>query len=193
MENNELEEMKAQLALLNEKLEKEHIVNEKLTKETLRNKTRLVNTNKYFILVVDGLCMVFGPALIWYLRMYNFPIWLGFLAIAVTAFDFFAQLVLFNKLNLNSFTNENVVNSIKKFKDFKKYHKILLTFEWGITAIAFISIFLWASQILSKQGLIIYAICLALLIPLGIWSVTSRQKKIYSTCDKIIEQLEEKV
>ena len=192
MENDELEIMRAQLALLNEKLKKEHIINEKLTKETLKNKTRFINTNKYLILVIDGLCVVFGPAIIWNLRMYNFPIWLGILAIALTAFDFIAQLVLFNKLNLNGFTNENVADAIKRFKDFKKYHRILITFEWGITAIAFISIFVWASKILSKHGLSIFAICLALLIPLGIWSISFSQKKIYSTCDEIIEQLEEK-
>ena len=192
MENKELEEMRAQLALLNEKLEKEHIINEKLTKETLRNKTRFINTNKYLILVIDGLCIVFGPALIWYLRMYNFPIWLGILAIALTAFDFVAQLILFNKLNLNGFTSENVADAIKRFKDFKKYHRILIAFEWGITATAFISIFVWASKILSKHGLIIFAISLALLIPLGIWSISFSQKKIYSTCDEIIIQLEEK-
>lgn len=192
MENNELEEMRAQLALLNEKLEKEHIVNEKLTKETLSNKTHFINTSKYLMLVIDGLCIVFGPALIWNLKTYNFPIWLGILAIALTAFDFIAQLILFNKLNLNGFTNENVANSIKRFKDFKKYHRILIMFEWGITAIAIIFIFTWSSKILSKQGLIILAICLALLIPLGIWSISFSQKKIYSTCDEIIEQLEEK-
>ena len=187
-----MEEMRAQLALLNEKLEKEHIINEKLTNVALETKTRIINTDKYLTLIIDGLCIVFGPALIWNLKTYNFPIWLGILAIALTSFDFIAQLILFNKLNLNGFTSENVANSIKRFKDFKKYHRILIMFEWGIAAIAFISIFTWSSKILSKQGLIIFAICLALLIPLGIWSISFSQKKIYSTCDEIIEQLEEK-
>lgn len=37
MENNELEEMRAQLAILNEKLENESIVDERLVSEATKN------------------------------------------------------------------------------------------------------------------------------------------------------------
>jgi len=192
MENNELEEMRAQLALLNEKLEREYIVNEKLTNVALETKTRIINTDKYLTLIIDGLCLIFGPVLIWVLRQYNFPIWLGVYMIVYTALDFIAQFLLYNKLNLNEITSENIACSIKRLRDFKKKHRILIMLEGMLSAIGLFFLYVWALQILSKQASVLAIISGALVIIGGVLIVSFSQKKVYSACDEIIEQLEEK-
>lgn len=120
MENNELEEMKAQLAMLNKKLEKESIINEKLTKATLNSKTQILNINNYKTLILDGLGLVFGPVIFWELFEFNFPIWIGIAIIVLTTIDIIINLILFRKLNLNEIMNENVSSSISKLKSIRK-------------------------------------------------------------------------
>ena len=45
--NSELETMRAQIALLKEKLDKETIVSEKILRDTMRHKARTINTNAW--------------------------------------------------------------------------------------------------------------------------------------------------
>lgn len=192
MENNELEEMKAQLAMLNKKLEKESIINEKLTKATLNSKTQILNINNYKTLILDGLGLVFGPVIFWELFEFNFPIWIGIAIIVLTTIDIIINLFLFRKLNLNEIMNENVSSSISKLKKYKKSHRRWLCIQCVIGAILLAFIYIWWAQaILSRKAFILGVSCGMILIAGGIWSVSKCQKKVYYTCDELIEQLGE--
>jgi len=193
MENNELEEMKAQLAVLNDKLEKESILNEKLTTKVLKSKTRIIDTNKNVSLILDILCLAFGPAIIQYARVqFGFPLWLGILAIAFTASDFIANLVLYMGINTKKLMNEDVVTSVTRLNKFKKSHKTMICIEWGIATMLIVFIIVWAWHILSMQGNILFIICSGITIIGAVWITKSAQKIVYSACDEIIEQLEER-
>ena len=128
MENNELEEMRAQLATLNEKLEGESIVDEKHFSEV--TKKHLSELQRKLI----GRIIIFGvltPILSYFLGLY-FGLWcLGIIALSIYVYRMTRQ------TDSTSMTMVEYTQRIRKaLKTYKKANK----FMW-IISIAFIMLF----------------------------------------------------
>ena len=57
MENINLDEMRAQFAILQDKLQKQEIVSDRLLRETMKAKTTPINFNKRIVYICTGICI----------------------------------------------------------------------------------------------------------------------------------------
>ena len=85
--NRELETMRAQIALLKEKLDKETIVSEKLLRDTMRHKARTINTNAWISVAASIFVIIWALA---YIPKEGFSWWFaGATVLMMLVCDFF--------------------------------------------------------------------------------------------------------
>ena len=85
--NSELETMRAQIALLKEKLDKETIVSEKLLRDTMRHKARNINTNAWISVASSIFVIIWAVA---YIPNEGFSWWFsGATVLMMLVCDFF--------------------------------------------------------------------------------------------------------
>ena len=85
--NSELETMRAQIALLKEKLDNETIVSEKLLRDTMRHKARSINTNAWISVVASIFVIIWAVA---YIPKEGFSWWFsGVTVLMMLVCDFF--------------------------------------------------------------------------------------------------------
>lgn len=184
-----LEEMRQQMALLKEKLDKEELVNERLLRETMHSKARSINHEAIW----SGVCAIFViVAMLTTFHPMGFS-W-GF-CIGTTIFMLVCLgATLYQHRDINSRTmNGDLLTVVKTMRRLKKNYRDWLKF-------AFPAIILWMGWI----GYEIYRMsegnwkivgatmggCLIGATIGGILGLASH-KKVIRTCDEIIKSIEE--
>ena len=186
MENNELEEMKAQLAVLNEKLEKENIVDEKLLGEATKKHLSELQRKLIGRIVIITLWAAF---FYWKLELGIFLLWcVGLLVISIYTYLVVRQ---------GNSVSMPVTEYARRLRKALKIYKIGNRFLWILTIILILA---WATYVLVlnwpsnlEQAFIILFVCFLIAL---ILLVTFFISNVYTTPDvelkleKVLEDLE---
>ena len=121
MENNELEEMRAQLATLNEKLENESIVDERLVSEATKKHLSELQRKLIGRIVLFG---VLAPCLSYFLGLY-FGLW----CLGIVVLSIYVYLMTHKTISASMNVTEYVQRIRKALKTFKKANKFLWVFS----------------------------------------------------------------
>lgn len=134
MENNELEEMRAQLATLNEKLENESIVDEKLVSEATKKHISKLQRKLIGRIIMFTLLAAY---FYWKLELGIFLLWsLGILVISI---------YMYLVVRKGNSTSMPVTEYARRLRKALKIYKIGNRFMWILTIIL---IFAWGTYVL---------------------------------------------
>ena len=155
MENDELEEMRAQLASLNEKLEGESIVDERHFSEATR--THLSELQRKLIRRIV-LFSVLAPILYYFLGLY-FGLWcFGIVILSIYVYQ------IAGKTYSASMTVTEYAQRLRKaLKTYKKANKImwilsiLLILAFGTYVLVYVLVFPWSSDL--GPALVVFIVC----------------------------------
>lgn len=190
IDSKELQEMKVQLELLTQKLERETIVNERLIRHSMKEKANTLRRN---IIIESLVCIIMIPFFIWILpqisphSMYFCAISTAFMVLAL-AYNYY----MYRKFHTKDFSEANLIEARKATLKFKQ-----LTRRWTFCiGIPFLMVFIpWFvyenAQVykgeMLERVLIFAAIGLLIGGVIGIYQFN----KTLRTTDEILMQIEE--
>ena len=193
MENNEinnsdLETMRAQIALLKEKLDKETIVSEKLLRDTMRHKARNINTNAWISVAASIFVIIWAVA---YIPKEGFSWWFaGATVLMMLVCDFFTW-KYHKDVNAKTMSGDllTVAKVMKKLRDNYK--------KWLKYSIAMISVwFVWLSiefciQLNDWRLAVVMIIALLIGLAIGGFIGLKMHNSVIRNAEEIISQIEE--
>lgn len=188
-ESTELDDMRAQMAVLKEKLNKEEIVTDSLLKSTMKGKMSTINRQAVISICAAVFVLTYGN---WVWHDIGASLWfiggtslLMIVCIVIT-------ILMHKKMSQTDITNGNLLTVAKNAKKLKEQY-----IKWQRIGIPLVCIwFVWfAVDLLIKSDDIASVLCLiggGLIggIVGGIYG-QSMHKKVLRACDEIIKQIEE--
>lgn len=186
--NSELETMRAQIALLKDKLDKETIVSEKLLRDTMRHKARNINNNAW-ISVVASIFVIFWALA--YLPSEGFSWW--FIAATILMMlvcDFFTW-KYHKDVNAKTMSGD-LLTVAKVMKQLRDNYKKWLKYSIAIIVVWFVWFAIEYCIQLSDWRVAAFMI-IALLIGLAIGGFIGLKmhNAVIRNADEIISQIEE--
>ncbi len=192
MENNnfaELEELRSQMAVLKEKLNREEIVSERLLRQTMKGHVRFINSQAWVsgaacvavILMMPGLGQEFGLSL-----------WLILYTAAMMLFSMGATIVYHRGVSPDMM-NGNLLQVAKRMRKLKSDYKNWKYIGYPMAAAWFI----WFSAEIVLTTAVNRTMAMSLLSGLLVGGIAGvviglkMQKKTISTIDEIISQIED--
>lgn len=192
MENNnfaELEELRSQMAVLKEKLNREEIVSERLLRQTMKGHVRFINSQAWVsgaacvavILMMPGLGQEFGLSL-----------WLILYTAAMMLFSMGATIVYHRGVSPDMM-NGNLLQVAKRMRKLKNDYKNWKYIGYPMAAAWFI----WFSAEIVLTTAVNRTMAMSLLSGLLVGGIAGvviglkMQKKTISTIDEIISQIED--
>ena len=151
MENNELEEMRAQLATLNEKLEGENIVDESHLSEATKKHLSELQRKLIGRIILFG---VLAPFLSYFLGLY-FGLWcLGIVILSIYVYRMTGKAYSVS-MTVTEYTKKirKALKTYKKANKFMWIFSILLIVAWGI----YVLVLNWSSNL--GQALVALFVC----------------------------------
>lgn len=181
----ELQELKAQFNLINEKLEKQIIINETLIKESMKQKLSFVEKTFKLYVIAD---VIVAPLLIALLVLYNAPLalWL------ISAVALIVELVLYRreyrKLNTKELMTLGHIDAVERVAAFKKNCK-KITYVMLIPSISIFVLFVgMVTGYEFDKGTVIYYSIFVLIA--SIWGIL-RTRKVFSKLDYVLSKIKE--
>ena len=186
--NSELETMRAQIALLKEKLDKETIVSEKLLRDTMRHKARTINTNAWISVAASIFVIIWALA---YIPKEGFSWWFaGATVLMMLVCDFFTW--KYHK-NVNAKTmSGDLLTVAKVMKQLRDNYR-----KWLKYSIAMIAVwFVWLSaefciQLKDWKLALIMIIALLVGLSVGAFIGLKMHNAVIRNAEEIIQQIEE--
>lgn len=186
--NSELETMRAQIALLKEKLDKETIVSEKILRDTMRHKARTINTNAWVSVAASIFVIIWSLTTV---PSLGFSWWFaGATILMMLVCDFFTW--KYHK-DVNAKTmNGDLLTVAKVMKQLRDNYK-----KWLKYSIAMISVwFVWLSVeycIQLKDWKLVIIVMIALLVGLAVGGFIGLKmhNAVIRNAEEIIQQIEE--
>jgi uncharacterized membrane protein YfcA len=186
--NSELETMRAQIALLKEKLDKETIVSEKLLRDTMRHKARTINTNAWVSVGASIFVIIWALA---YIPKEGFSWWFaGATVLMMLVCDFFTW--KYHK-NVNAKTmSGDLLTVAKVMKQLRDNYK-----KWLKYSIAMISVwFVWLSaefciRLNDWKLALIMIVALLIGLVIGGFIGLKMHNSVIRNAEEIIKQIEE--
>ena len=188
-ETNELEEMRAQMALLKEKLDKEEILTDNLLKQTMTGKMSTINRYKWITLCAALFALTFGNVS-WYgiglpLR---FLIGTSLLMVASVV----ATWIIHAKMDEKDIMNGNLLEVAKNARKLKKQYITWQRIGWPVIVLWLVWFF-FELMSLDKDREYLWGLLIACVIGGiigGIWG-HMMNRKVMKACDDLIRQIEE--
>ncbi|MBO4654994.1 MAG: hypothetical protein J5644_05580 [Bacteroidales bacterium] len=186
--NSELETMRAQIALLKEKLDKETIVSEKLLRDTMRHKARSINTNAWISVAASIFVIIWAMV---YIPKEGFSWWFaGATVLMMLVCDFFTW-KYHKDVNAKTMSGDllTVAKVMKRLRDNYK--------KWLKYSIAMISVwFVWLSiefciQLKDWRLAIVMIITLLIGLAIGGFIGLKMHNSVIRNAEEIISQIEE--
>ena len=186
--NSELETMRAQIALLKEKLNKETIVSEKLLRDTMRHKARSINTNAWISVAASIFVIIWAMV---YIPKEGFSWWFaGATVLMMLVCDFFTW-KYHKDVNAKTMSGDllTVAKVMKRLRDNYK--------KWLKYSIAMISVwFVWLSiefciQLKDWRLAIVMIIALLIGLAIGGFIGLKMHNSVIRNAEEIISQIEE--
>jgi hypothetical protein len=188
-ETNELEEMRAQMALLQEKLNKEEILTDNLLKQAMTGKMSTINRYKWVVLIASIFALTFGN-MSWYQIGLPLRFLIGTSVLMVVAVV--VMWIIHAKMDERDIIDGNMLEVAKNAKKLKMqyitwqrigYPLIVLWLAWFAYEVMSLNAdkeYLWGLLIASTVGGVIG----------GIWG-HMMNRKVLRACDDLIRQIEE--
>ena len=186
--NSELETMRAQIALLKEKLDKETIVSEKLLRDTMRHKARNINANAWISVAASIFVIIWAMV---YIPKEGFSWWFaGATVLMMLVCDFFTW-KYHKDVNAKTMSGDllTVAKVMKRLRDNYK--------KWLKYSIAMISVwFVWLSiefciQLKDWRLAIVMIIALLIGLAIGGFIGLKMHNSVIRNAEEIISQIEE--
>ena len=186
--NSELETMRAQIALLKDKLDKETIVSDKLLRDTMRHKTRNINANAW-VSVGASIFVIFWA--LTFLPIEGFSWWFaGATILMMLVCDFFTW--KYHK-DVNAKTmNSDLLTVAKVMKQLRDNYKKWLKYSIGLIAVWFVWFAVEYCILLSDWRVALFMI-IALFVGLAIGGFIGLKmhNSVIRNAEEIISQIEE--
>ena len=186
--NSELETMRAQIALLKEKLDKETIVSDKLLRDTMRHKARNINANAWVSVGASIFVILWALT---FLPSEGFSWWFaGATILMMLVCDFFTW--KYHK-DVNAKTiNSDLLTVAKVMKQLRDNYKKWLKYSIGLIAVWFVWFAVEYCILLSDWRVALFMI-IALLVGLaiGCFIGLKMHNSVIRNAEEIISQIEE--
>ncbi len=187
MDSKELMEMKEQLAILTQKLNKETIVNGRLMRRAMKDKVSKMQRNALF----KGIAIAFAiPYTVWICHLLGISLWLCTFTILFLGIALVYDYRIHNVLKPREALYGNLMDVQKKVLHIKQAYK-----DWLKVSIPFLIIWCtWFLYELSRQNHIpAEAILFGFLVggTIGGTVAIHQYRKVQRTTDEILEQIEE--
>ena len=186
--NSELETMRAQIALLKEKLDKETIVSDKLLRDTMRHKARNINANAWVSVGASIFVILWALT---FLPSEGFSWWFaGATILMMLVCDFFTW--KYHK-DVNAKTmNSDLLTVAKVMKQLRDNYKKWLKYSIGLIAVWFVWFAVEYRILLSDWRVALFMI-IALLVGLAIGGFIGLKmhNSVIRNAEEIISQIEE--
>jgi len=186
--NSELETMRAQIALLKEKLDKETIVSEKILRDTMRHKARSINTNAWISVAASIFVMIWALA---YIPKEGFSWWFaGATVLMMLVCDFFTW-KYHKDVNAKTMSGD-LLTVAKVMKQLRDNYK-----KWLKYSIAMISVwFVWLSaefciRLNDWKLALIMIVALLIGLVIGGFIGLKMHNSVIRNAEEIIKQIEE--
>lgn len=186
--NSELETMRAQIALLKDKLDKETIVSEKLLRDTMRHKARTINNNAW-ISVVASIFVIFWS--LTFLPSEGFSWWFVAATILMMLVCDFFTWKYHKDVNAKTMSGD-LLTVAKVMKQLRDNYKKWLKYSIGLIAVWFVWFAVEYCILLSDWRVALFMI-IALLVGLAIGGFIGLKmhNSVIRNAEEIISQIEE--
>ena len=186
--NSELETMRAQIALLKEKLDKETIVSEKILRDTMRHKARTINTNAWVSVGASIFVIIWSLTTV---PSLGFSWWFaGATILMMLVCDFFTW-KYHKDVNAKTMSGD-LLTVAKVMKQLRDNYK-----KWLKYSIALISIwFVWLSiefciQLNDWRLAVVMIIALLIGLAIGGFIGLKMHNSVIRNAEEIIQQIED--
>jgi hypothetical protein len=186
--NSELETMRAQIALLKDKLDKETIVSEKLLRDTMRHKARTINNNAW-ISVVASIFVIFWA--LTFLPSEGFSWWFtGATILMMLVCDFFTW-KYHKDVNAKTMSGD-LLTVAKVMKQLRDNYKKWLKYSIAIIVVWFIWFAVeYCIQLSDWRVAVIMIIALLIGLAIGGFIGLKMHNAVIRNAEEIISQIEE--
>ena len=186
--NSELETMRAQIALLKDKLNKETIVSEKLLRDTMRHKARNINNNAW-ISVAASIFVIFWALA--YLPSEGFSWWFsGATILMMIVCDFFTW-KYHKDVNAKTMSGD-LLTVAKVMKQLRDNYKKWLKYSIIMIAVWFIWLCIEFCMRYNDWRLSLFVIVILLIsLAIGGFIGLKMHNSVIRNAEEIIEQIEE--
>ncbi len=181
----ELQELKEQFKILNEKLEKQTIINETLIKESIRKKLSYVEKTFKLYVIAD---IIVAPLLITLFLLYKAPLALWIIVAVALTIELFLFRREYRKLNTKELMTLGHIDAVERVTAFKKNCK-KITYVMIIPSISIFVLFVgMITGYKFDMGSVIYY---AIFCLLALTYEYVRTKKMFTKLDLVLKQIKE--
>ena len=184
----ELQELKNQFSLLNEKLEKQRIINEEMIQESMKEKLSYIEKwYKKQFLVCTIVCPIISTIFMIQYMNKGFGYW-GFsiFVLVLALVELYWNRICYKALDIKNLSNLNMIQATEKIIK----HKQLRTMRNKFFIIPFIILIIWTFLVASEFSwnlpvfiLLVFMLCISL--SLGIYQSKQNRKKLESVLEQI--------
>lgn len=187
---NEWKEMKEQLALLNNKLEKESIVNERLMRTIMKDKARSLRKKA----IIEAIITIIGiPYFLWVVpELLGLSLYLCVFVAIMMALALVYNYIIHSNFHPDSFMSDNLVKARQDTLRMKKLYANWTKYIGIPFAITFFCWFIYEIMHIMHGAALqsaLWGMCVGLAIglPFGIY----QYRRVQRTADEILQQIED--
>lgn len=185
LEMKELQELREQFCLINEKLEKQIIINEALIKESMKKKLSYINrTYKMYVWAL----VITTPLLIALLALHKASLGLWIFIVVALLVEFFLNSRLYRKLNTKDLMSLGHVEAVERVAVFKKNYKKITIAMLVPAMVLFVSFIGLVSDYRFDMGTVMYY---SIFIVIALTYEFVRSKKMFKKLDSVLKQIKE--
>ncbi len=185
LEMKELQELREQFCLINEKLEKQVIINEALIKESMKKKLSYINrTYKMYVWAL----VITTPLLIALLALHKASLGLWIFIVVALLVEFFLNSRLYRKLNTKDLMSLGHVEAVERVAAFKKNYKKITIAMLVPAMVLFVSFIGLVSDYRFDMGTVMYY---SIFIVIALTYEFVRSKKMFLKLDSVLKQIKE--
>ena len=185
LEMKELQDLREQFCLINEKLEKQVIINEALIKESMKKKLSYINrTYKMYVWAL----VITTPLLIALLALHKASLGLWIFIVVALLVEFFLNSRLYRKLNTKDLMSLGHVEAVQRVAVFKKNYKKITIAMLVPAMVLFVSFIGLVSDYRFDMGTVIYD---SIFIVIALTYEFVRSKKMFLKLDSVLKQIKE--
>lgn len=185
LEMKELQELREQFCLINEKLEKQVIINEALIKESMKKKLSYINrTYKMYVWAL----VITTPLLIALLALHKASLGLWIFIVVALLVEFFLNSRLYRKLNTKDLMSLGHVEAVERVAVFKKNYKKITIAMLVPAMVLFVSFIGLVSDYRFDMGTVMYY---SIFIVIALTYEFVRSKKMFKKLDSVLKQIKE--
>ena len=185
LEMKELQELREQFNLINEKLEKQVIINEALIKESMKKKLSYINrTYKMYVWAL----VITTPLLIALLALHKASLGLWIFIVVALLVEFFLNSRLYRKLNTKDLMSLGHVEAVERVAVFKKNYKKITIAMLVPAMVLFVSFIGLVSDYRFDMGTVMYY---SIFIVIALTYEFVRSKKMFLKLDSVLKQIKE--